>query len=194
MTRDPYLAVGLARNPFVAEQQPGVDDAVFLDVGCPDPPAAGVVELVGCRGAGKTTHLVRWSTQLEGRYHHVEVGPGRLRPLPVARVAAWDEVDRVPGPLLRLSVARARRQGSLLLLGSHRATGLADVTHVMPTPTAAGVRRFFDRRVAAVTLPGQDRPPLALSAQDAARIARQADGSWRDVGSALHVWTALQVG
>ena len=194
MRDDPYLRLGLHRNPFVAEDTPGVDEAVRLDVGVPDPPPSGVIELVGCKGAGKTTHLMACLQDRPGPYRHVDPGLDRFGRFPMPEVGgtvAWDEVDRVPSLLLRIAVTRARRRGALVLLGTHRRTGLADHSHVLPGPTATTVRAFAVRRIEAVLVEGTTGR-LDLPEALAADIARRADGCWWTVGTELHRWAAAR--
>lgn len=188
---DGYTRLGLVGNPFVAEPTPGVAQAHFTDVGLPPPPPAGVVELVGPRGAGKTTHLLRWCRLRGGRYTHI----GRVGPAwpPLGPAAAWDEADRLPRALLRARLGSARRRGALVLLATHTATGLADTTVVMPPPTAATVTAFAARRIRAAALPGVT-PLLLLPPTLAADVAGCSDGSWWTVGTALHVWAAERAG
>lgn len=192
---DPYRAAGLRHNPFVAEPTPGVDPSVRIDVGLRPDPGAAVVELVGCKGAGKTTHLIAWLDGDTSRYRHVDPGADRLRPLPVGPAGAtlaWDEVDRVPGSLLRRAVGRARRRGTRVLLGTHVATGLADQSLILPAPTAALVADFATRRIAAAAL-APDAASLRVPEEVARDAAAASGGCWWAVGTRLHVWAAGQV-
>lgn len=192
MSIDPYLARGLRRNPFVAESTPGVAPSVRINVGVEEPDAT-VVELVGVKGAGKTTHLLAWLEGVSGAYHHVDPGLDRWRRLPLpadAAVVAWDEVDRVPSRLLARAVGRARRRGVRVRLGTHHPTGLADVSITLPRPTAALVADFARTRIDAVAI---GAAPLDLPAAAADRIAARSQGCWWTVGTLLHAWAAAQV-
>ena len=197
-SRDPYQRMGVHRNPFVAEDTPGVEESVRVDVGVPAPPSRGVVEVIGCKGAGKTTHLMAWLRDRPGPYRHVDPGLARFGPFPMPTVGgtvAWDEVDRVPPTLLRIAVARARRRGALVLLGTHRHTGLADHSHVLPVPTATTVLAFAERRIAAARIrpdTNNVEPSLELPTAVAADIARRAAGCWWTVGTELHRWAAAR--
>ena len=187
-----YDQLGLTGNPFVAESAPGVAEQVFTDVGLALPSQGAVVELVGCRGAGKTTHLCRWIGT--GDYHHVELAWSRRRPPPLPAaggIVAWDEADRLPRPVLAWRLSRARRRGGRVLLGTHQPTGLADQMLRLPPPTATAVRRFAALRIQAATPSGA--PVLPLPAAHAERIAAASGGCWWQVGTLLHQWVG-QVG
>ncbi|HUG83009.1 MAG TPA: hypothetical protein VMM13_00510 [Euzebya sp.] len=186
---DNYEALGLTGNPFVAEATPGVSEGLFIDVGLPSLPRQGVVELVGCKGAGKTTNLLRWCRLAGGRYFYVRPGLARIVPPPVAQVAVWDEVDRLPRMVLRSRLSAARRAGALVLLGTHVPTGMADVSHELPAPDTHLVTAFFRRRVAAAAISGRT-PILALDPHTAEDVAATSNGCWWTVGTHLHIHTA----
>ena len=187
---DPYRQIGLAANPFIASPEPGEPARTFVDRGLPTPPHHGFVEVVGRKGAGKTTHLLHWLRGRDGGvYRHVPPGVGRFRPLPVAPVVAWDEADRVPAPLLRHAARAARRRGSLVLIGTHRPLGLGDVVHVLADPTAEELSRWARLRVTAVATGEHDH---ALGDVPAEAIARSCGGDWWQAGTDLHIWAAQQ--
>lgn len=192
---DPYVAAGLQRNPFVADDGGDVGSSLFVDLGLPEPDSGvGVTEIVGPRGAGKTTHLRRWCARLDGRYHHLPRGrwvrgrtsPANWRGLPGEGVVAWDEVDRLPRIVLGVALRRARQRRALVMLGTHAPTGLADRSLFLPAPTAAAVREFARRRIAAVAVDGAAVARQVPDAAAAAAIAGAADFCWWTVGTLLH--------
>lgn len=193
-----YGQLGLSRNPFVAEEEPGVTRELWLDRGLPDAPsltAGSFVQVVGPKGAGKTSHLLRWRASEPGPYRHVDPGWRRARPLPVAALVYWDEVDRVPSPLLRLALAGVARLGGAIRCGTHRdlsaeaaRAGLDVTTFVLPLLEPAAILAWSALRVRAVTRAGCE-PRWCLDARDAAHIAAASVG-WRDVATALHVSVA----
>ena len=65
-----YAALGLSGNPFVAESEPGVAaDLWIARDGVPSPPQPGqrrLIQLIGPKGAGKTSHLLRWCALAPG--------------------------------------------------------------------------------------------------------------------------------
>lgn len=169
-----------------------MDARLWLERGLGSRPGRGIVEVVGPKGAGKTSHLLRWLGE-DGPYHHVAPRGWRrwARP-PVADVVAWDEVDRMPRLVLADALRRTRRRTRLLLLGTHRALGVGAVVHHLPPPTAAEVAAWAARRVAAAALPGAT-PDLEIPQQVAARVAAACQGSWRHVADELHAWAARVV-
>lgn len=197
---DAYALLGLARNPFVAEQEPGVARELWLDRGLPDPPAApprSFVQVIGEKGAGKTSHLCRWRHSDPGPYRHVEPGIRRFRPLPAAApLCYWDEADRVPEPLLRAALRSVARRGGAVRCGTHRdlaehavREGFAVVTYLLPPLDPGALHAWVARRVAAVALPDRD-PAWELAPARAAAIAAASGASWRDAATALHVEVA----
>jgi hypothetical protein len=199
-TPDPYAALGLRANPFTLERGDAVDDALWLDRGCSAPPAPAprrLVQVLGSKGAGKTAHLRRWQAALPGPYRHVPLGPARWRPPPLARIAYWDEADRIPPPVLAAALWLAGRRGATIVAGTHRdlvgvarRAGLSVVTVTLPPLDAAALRAWAERRIAAVRLPGAPAGGLALDETTAEAIARAAEGSWRRAADRLHVWAA----
>jgi hypothetical protein len=156
-----------------------------------------VVQVVGVRGAGKTSLLSRWHAATGGRYHWVPPTPARWRLLPCAPIVYWDEADRVPPVVLLVSLLRARRAGATLVLGTHadltrpvRRAGLPLHTVTLPCPTADTVMAWAALRIAAACLPGEAPAKLRLDTATAAQIASSCGGSWRVVGDRLHAWAA----
>ena len=192
MLPDPYRRLGLAGNPFVADEGGDVGAALFVDPGLLPPRDGEIVELVGPRGSGKTTLLHRWLEQLGGgAYDRVPPGPTRLRSLPTGPVVALDEVDRLPRRRLRRTVERARRSGATLLLGTHVPGGLADRSEQLPPPTAGRIAEFSRRRIAAAALPdGSCDPLLQPSAAHIDEVLARADGCWWTIGTLLHARAA----
>ncbi|MEM9703400.1 MAG: hypothetical protein AAF907_13250, partial [Planctomycetota bacterium] len=161
----------------------------------PEPAAGRFVQLLGEKGAGKTTTLLRWRSQQPGPYRHV--GPTwreRLSPLPVAPLVYWDEIDRVFGPRLSAALRAAKRIDATVVAGTHRDLTAAagrfgfDVSTVRFGPLdRETVRAWIGRRLAAARVgetcwePGQDEVAAAIAA---------AGHSWRTLGDRLHVLAA----
>lgn len=191
---DPYVAAGLARNPFawVHEHDPGP----FLDRGVGDAPptAAGLfVQVIGVKGAGKTTTLAHWRRAVPGPYHHVPPsGRARWSFPPVGPSVYWDEVDRMPGPVRARALRRATRAGATVVVGTHedlagvaRRYGFAVRTIELGPIDPSELHRWATERVDAVRLPGVGAG-TTLSPSEYAAIAAAAGASWRVAGDLLH--------
>lgn len=195
-----YATLGLSGNPFVAESEPGVAADLWISRdGVPPPSRPGqrrLVQLIGPKGAGKTSHLLRWRSLAPGPYHYVPLGPGRWRRPPVAPLVYWDEVDRLAGPVRAGSLAYAAARGATVVAGTHddlagiaRACGLAVSTYRFTALTAAVVQEWAALRIAATALPGRT-PSLELDDATARVICERAGASLRDAALELHVWAA----
>ncbi|MDO5498072.1 MAG: hypothetical protein Q4F67_00135 [Propionibacteriaceae bacterium] len=194
-----FAALGLSGNPFVAEPEPGVVAGLWLDrPGVPPPPPPGskhLVQIIGPKGAGKTSHLLRWRESAPGPYYYVPPrGLGRLRLPPVAPRVYWDELDRLGAPALALAYAAAR--GATVIAATHtdlsrlaRACGLRVTTFEFPGLAPAVLQEWARLRIAAVTLPGRT-PGLALDEPTARDICDRVGASLRDAAVMLHVWAA----
>ncbi|WP_425307347.1 hypothetical protein AADG42_00845 [Ammonicoccus fulvus] len=193
---DGYARLGLSGNPFVADRDRAVEPDLWLDrAGVPEPPAAGLgllVQLVGPKGAGKTSHLLRWREAAPGPYHYVAPGRQRWAMPPVAPLVYWDEVDRLAAPVRRIVFGRAARMRATVVAGTHedltapaRHAGLGVVTHHFPGLTPAVLRAWCDLRIAAVTLPGTSS---VLDLNDAllAAVCAEVGPSLREAAFLLH--------
>ncbi len=194
---DPYRAAGLERNPFVAEVVPGVDPPHWIDRSPPGEltfEPMRFVQVIGPKGAGKTSHLLRWRAALSGPYRHVGPGLQRLAPLPGARVVYWDEADRTPWLSLAL-LGQSLRRG-MVVVGTHRdlssaarRVGFIAESHVLDQLTASDVALFASRRIVAA-----GGKPGDFERLDYERIARESGASLREAGRLLHIEVARRVG
>jgi hypothetical protein len=195
---DPYRRCGLPANPFANR---GPQEAVsWIDRGLlPATPAPGgrrLVQVIGVKGAGKTTTLRHWRRQAPAPWRYVPRGVRRLWPLPVAPLVYWDEADRAPAAARRWALRAAARTGATVVVGTHvdlaveaRAAGLAVDTVLLIPLSAADVAGWAARRFADVAAgPGWQLPPDV-----AADVAWQAGASWRVAGDLLHDWVASEV-
>ena len=187
--RDPYRRAGLSSNPFAAESESGVDRQLWVERGLPDRlefTPRTLVQVIGPKGAGKTSHVLHWRARLRGPYRHVAPKAGRLVSLPIARVSYWDEADRafwlVPA-LLAQSVL-----GHMVVAGTHvdltqlaRLAGLRVVTFELPALSPDVVRRFAAQRIEAA---GGEPAEWDLPYDE---IASQAGSSLREAGRLLHM-------
>lgn len=197
---DPYERLGLRGNPFIAEQIPGVADDLWLDRGisqAPQPKARTLVQLIGEKGAGKTSHLLHWRKQTGGSYRYYPPGSGRWQVPPVEPTAYWDEADRIPTPLLLGALAQAARQRATIVAGTHRDlswagrfVGLRVRTIEFPKLTPEIILIWAEQRIAAARLPGIRSVGLNLDQANLERISAQSGASWREVATQLHIWAA----
>ena len=192
-----YAALHLAANPFTADLTPGVPERLWVPREAPAAPEPGgrrFVQVVGVKGAGKTSLLTHWRRTHPGPYAHVPPGVRRWRIPPFAAVCYWDEADRLPAPLLWVALRLARRRGATVIVGTHRdlsgsagRAGFAVETVEFGGVSPAFLAAWCERRVAAVALPGCDFrvPPDVIAA-----VANSCGGCLRTAGDRLHVWAA----
>ncbi|WP_432560209.1 hypothetical protein [Granulicoccus sp. GXG6511] len=195
-----YARLGLTGNPFVAEAEPGVVPELWIArAGVPPPPQPAhrtLVQLIGPKGAGKTSHLLRWREAAPGPYHYVPPGRGRWRRPPIAPLVYWDEADRMAAATRRWALRQAFRRGATVVAGTHedlsgvaRASGLEVVTYEFPALSPAALQAWSRLRIEAVALPGRTST-LVLDPVTARDICLRAGASLRDAAVDLHIWAA----
>jgi len=205
---DPYRQAGLRCNPFVLDAGPGVAPELFVNTGTganlspPEPHQRRFVQLIGDKGAGKTTHLLHWRRIHPGAYVHLPDGAGRFRWLPVTPICYWDELNKSPWPVLQAAVRLANARGATVVAGTHedrsrlpRRLGMTLDTLEFAALTGVGVQRWARTRIQAVALGGDTlpAPTLDLALDQAEAIAARAGTSWRTAADELHVWAARRV-
>ena len=196
---NPYLALGLQRNPFFAEDDPSVPEILWVDRGWSQAPpcqSRQLIQVMGDKGFGKTSHLKRWQSQTGGPYCYYPPGLGRLKLPPVAKIAYWDEADRIPLPFLVASLLRAAHTRATIVIGTHRdlgniagLMGLSVRSIDLPPLDVETLLLWTSRSIAAVRLP-QASCYLQLSPKKAREVVSIANGSWRDAADYLHIWAA----
>lgn len=197
---DGYAALGLARNPFVAEPAPGVPEGLWIArAGVPEIPQPGqrrLIQLIGPKGAGKTSHLLHWRALAPAPYHYVPPDFRRWRSPPVAPLVYWDEADRLAAPVRAAAFAYAAARRATVVAGTHadlartaQACGLAVTTYHFPGLTPPVLCEWAAARIADAALPGQ-APALFLDAATAEAVCARAGASLRDAAVELHVWAA----
>lgn len=195
-----YAALGLAANPFVIDPEPGVAAGLWIDrAGVPQPPEAGqrqLIQLIGPKGAGKTSLLLHWRDHAPGPYHYVAPGRARWRRPPVGPLVYWDEVDRLGEPVRAASFAYAAARAATIVAGTHadltrlgRACGLRVTTYEFPALTPAVLQTWAGARIAEAALPGRT-PSLVLDLDTARAICARVGPSLREAAIALHIWAA----
>jgi hypothetical protein len=197
---NPYRQLGLKYNPFVL-YPPGVAEELWLYQGfdvATNPGQCLLVEFLGEKGAGKSSHLLRWQQQQPGPYHYVPaLGPGRWQRLPVVAggIVYWDEVDRLPLVLFFDGLLRARLQRCTIVIGTHRSLlalarllGLATEGIHFQRLSLERLRAWIERRMLAAALPNQ-QPSLVFSTAELETVVEKANSSWREAGFLLHQLT-----
>ena len=200
---DLYEAAGLRMNPFATSVDPALDDRLFVDRGLVDPPSPGsttLVQLIGHKGAGKTTQLMAWRTDAPGPYHYVPPRPYRsrwARP-PVAPLVYADEVDRMPRLLRWWWFRQLRRATATAVVGTHRdltsiasRAGLQVITYPLDAPGETFMAAVFARRFAAVEINGPS--PARLDAATLRMVHQRAGGSLRIAEVLGHEHVAAQI-
>lgn len=198
---NPYLALGLRCNPFVLEQDWEIAQSLWIDRGYSEPPrpkARQLVQIIGVKGAGKTSHLRRWQSETGGPYCYYPPGWQRIKMPKVDVIAYWDEADRIPFPYLLLALGAAADDCATIVAGTHRDLSLAAKLVRLPVKTiwikpfsAQLLGQWVMKRIEAVRIAGV-ACSLALSNRDAREIAITANGSWREAADLLHIWAAEQ--
>ncbi|QDT63922.1 hypothetical protein [Calycomorphotria hydatis] len=195
-----YHAIGLSRNPFIAEQSPGVTEEFWLERSeCesiqPLPNQKRLIQLIGVKGAGKTSQLLHWQAQTGGPYCYVPPRWERWRLLKLGDVAYWDELDRLPLPLRELLFFRASRQRSTIVAGTHidvstsaKRMGMTVTTVQFSAITGEQVIAWASPRIRAARLKNSDNR-LEIPPKLAEEIAIAESPSWRQIADRLHVWT-----
>jgi energy-coupling factor transporter ATP-binding protein EcfA2 len=191
-----YSDIGLRRNPFAVSLDVDEEAERFLPHREIRPPglADAFVQLIGRRGAGKTTLIQHWRRLRPGPYRHVQPDRTRWQSPPVAPIVYWDEADRIPVGVLIAALARARRHGAVVIAGTHRdlsrpagVAGMAVRTVIMPQPTPERVVTWAKHHIQRVAI----RPvTLEVSLELAEAVVADCGGSWRVIGDRLHSWAA----
>jgi hypothetical protein len=168
--------------------------------------AKSLIQFIGVKGAGKTSHLKRWQAQTGGPYSHYPPSWKRFKmpplgwqnPLAPGELLYWDEADRIPFPYLLAALITAARHRRTIAIGTHvDLSGVArlagfDVRTIAIAPfTPQMLLTWAHQRIESVRLPHQPCG-LQLNEAEAGRIAIAAQGSWREAADELHIWAAQQ--
>ena len=196
---NPYLRLGLQCNPFVAEDTPGVCPQLWIDRGYSNPPTPNqqqLIQVMGVKGAGMTSHLKHWQASTGGPYCYYPPGWERVKLPPISAIAYWDEANRMPPLFQALAFARAAAENATIVVGTHadlspiaRRFGLRVNTIHLSSFNTETLLDWARCRIEAVRIPNQDCG-LILKRDFAEELAAIAQGSWREVGDRLHIWAA----
>jgi len=207
MIVDRYRAAGLRTNPFTIEAADPADPdraaAVFVDRGLPEPPPPGsttLVQLIGDKGAGKSTHVRHWQRRVEGPYHYVPRVPirGRFVRPPVGPIVYADEIDRLPAHVRRSWFRASAAVSSTIVAGTHRdlsgsarRAGLRVVTHHLGPADHATLRRFVDARLDVARC--SHTACTSIGDHELAEILLESAGNLRTAEGLLHALVADHV-
>jgi hypothetical protein len=180
--------------PRGGEDEPGVPESLFLERGlpvAPRPRGMRFLQVIGPKGAGKTTSLLHWRRSAPGPYRHVPPGAGRWLPLPAGPLVYWDEADRIPLPVFAAGLAACRAFGATVVAGTHEDVaglperlGFAVETFELPPIAPEEVLDWARIRVAGETAGGSAGFQVDRALAEA--VAAEAGRSWRRVGGLLH--------
>lgn len=201
MCLTPYAALGLSRNPFAVLDGSSGEQTIWLDRGysiAPSPGGKCLVQFLGDKGFGKTSHLHHWRSQTGGDYGYYPPGWGRWQLPPGGAIAYWDEADRIPLILLWWGLWWGAIANSTIVVGTHRDLrhwaklfGFTVLTIALPPLDAPSLQTWANATITAAQLPNH-LCTLSLSLTEAQAIASQAKGSWRSAQDYLHIWAATQ--
>lgn len=193
---DRYRAAGLTGNPFAAATAIAPPTR-FVDRGLPDPPPPGsatLVQVIGDKGAGKTTHVTHWRSRVDGPYHYVPRRPYRARylPPPVGPIVYADEIDRMPLVVRRRWFGSLASAGATVVAGTHRdltrpatRAGLRVVTHRLGPASPETLHEFVTGRLQAASAQADAIGPV-IDALDLGEVHHRSQGNLRAAESMLH--------
>jgi hypothetical protein len=201
---NPYHLFGLQRNPFVIEQSPGVSENLWVErsLSCQTPKAKNTtfVQVIGDKGAGKTSLMIHWQRMIPGPYFYVPRTYHRFFLLPPLKdIVYWDEVDRMPLWTFLLYLTIAKIKGYTIVCGTHKnLTTWAKLWRFQvydvsfPPLDVEIVYKWAWMRIMHASI--TDAPPsLPLSKKIVAELLKKSGNCWRRVGDELHKWTASVV-
>lgn len=203
MIVDRYRAAGLSGNPFAVEVFAGDIPGLFVDRGLPEPPPPGsstLVQVIGEKGAGKSTHVLHWRNLTAGPYHYVPRRPyvNRWDRPPIAALVYADEIDRMPWPVRFRWFRASARVGATIVAGTHRdlagparRAGLQVITHRLVPADEATLHEVIERRLQHVSVGGI--PSQLLAELDIAVAHRRCGGNIRIAETMLHDMVAERV-
>ena len=198
---DPYHHLGLKRNPFFAPESLVIGADRWLDFGysvAPSPKQQLFIQIIGQKGAGKTSHLLHWQQQTGGEYFYQP--PWNWRPhLPIGAIAYWDEANRIPLPRLMVALWQAYRQGATIVAASHwdlkpmaQMMGFPVKTLHLATLNPDSLQAWIQVQLSSEQLFPDKPVVLPLAAHEVAEVIDYSQGSWRAASSYLHRWLAQQ--
>lgn len=197
---DPYHQLGLRRNPFIAPDNLEISPQRWLDFGFSQPPPIQkrlFLQVIGEKGAGKTSHILHWKQQTGGVYYYCQPGWKRCLLPPVAKIAYWDEANRIPLPLLLISLWQASFINATIVAGTHdnlakfaSLFGFEIKTITFSTLCVENLLQWVKKMIEAERLSPSIPIRLELTTDNARKIIAESQNSWRKAANYLHIWAA----
>jgi hypothetical protein len=197
---DPYHQIGLRRNPFIAPETLEISPHRWLDMGFSFPPSPQpklFVQIIGKKGAGKTSHLLHWKQQIGGIYYYCQADWQRWQFPPLSQVVYWDEADRIPLPILLISLGKMSYLQGTIMVGTHHNLsplayrfGFQVKTIHLSTLTVSYLLQWAQESLEAERLSPDIPIKVNLTTSHARKIMAQSQGSWRIAANYLHIWLA----
>jgi hypothetical protein len=197
---NPYHSLGLRYNPFIQPESLNISSDLWVDFGFSSPPpvkSSLFRQILGEKGAGKTSHLLHWQELTQGPYYYCQKGWLSWRFPPIAAIAYWDEADSIPLPILFFSLIYARLCCATIVVATH-----VDITWVaslcafrcekihLSTLSTQNLIIWAQKAINAAQLSQKTPIDLKLSEQEAEEIVQKSQGSWRKAANYLHIWGA----
>lgn len=202
MTKDPYRLLGLKRNPFVIESKPGVSSEHWIDqipeLPFPQKKQRQLIQILGHKGAGKTSLILHWQKYVGGPYHYVPPDVGKYHFPKIKELCFIDEADRLPLFYKPIIFALAKAKQATLVVGTHEDLSIwakifqmSVQTIQFPPLNTKIITLWANHRINSTRL--EEEPCLlTLSEQTVQIICDKANNCWRKVGDELHLWAACE--
>lgn len=198
--RNPYHKLGLHRNPFIAPENLEIPSQRWLDFGFSQAPPIQkrlLWQLIGEKGAGKTSHLLHWRQQTGGVYYCCQPGWKQWLLPPVAKIAYWDEANRILLPILVISLWKARLIDATIVIGTHddlskiaKLFNFEIKTIKLSTLCVENLLQWTKKLIEAERLSPSTPVSLELTLEEASKIIAVSQESWRKAANYLHIWAA----
>ncbi|MGD1911517.1 MAG: hypothetical protein ACFB2X_11850 [Rivularia sp. (in: cyanobacteria)] len=200
---NPYHKLGLQRNPFTAPDNLEIPPQRWFDFGFSQAPPIQkrlFLQVIGEKGAGKTSHLLHWKQQTGGVYYYCQPGWKAWLLPPVAKIVYWDEANRIPLPLLLISLWLAHSINATIVSGTHN--NLAKFASLfsfeiktirLSTLCVENLLQWSKKLIESERLSPSIPIRLELTTDNARKIVADSQGSWRKAATFLHIWAARVV-
>ncbi|MEO0841680.1 MAG: hypothetical protein AAFY21_20315 [Cyanobacteria bacterium J06641_2] len=197
---NPYHQLGLRRNPFIALDNLEIPPERWLDFGFSQPPPIQkrlFLQVIGEKGAGKTSHLLHWKRQTEGIYYYTQPGWKAWLLPKIGKIAYWDEANRIPLPLLLIGLWQASLINATIVAGTHNNLaqfasffGFEIKTITLSTLCVDNLLLWVKKTIEAERLSPYIPINIEFTPDIAEKIIAESENSWRKAANYLHIWTA----